>query len=57
MVANNANSNEMQHYGAMVFHQGLHCLQCSPMAVGPSNISGNDWCSPVNSFPAADRVR
>ena len=26
------------------------------MAVGPSDISGNDWCSPVNSSPAADRM-
>ena len=26
MVANNADPNEMQHYGAMVFHQRLHCL-------------------------------
>ena len=24
------------------------------MAVGTSDISGNDWCSPVNSSPAAD---
>ena len=26
------------------------------MAVGPSDISGNDWCGPVNSSPAADRM-
>ena len=31
-------------------------MQCSPMAVGPSDISGNDWCGPVNSSPAADRM-
>ena len=30
--------------------------QCSPIAVGPSDISGNDWCGPINSFPAADRM-
>ena len=30
--------------------------QCSPMAVGPSDISGNDWCGPVNSSQAADRM-
>ena len=27
---------------------------CSPMAVSPSDISGNDWRGPVNSSPAAD---
>ena len=26
------------------------------MAVGPSDISGNDWCGPVNNSPAADRM-
>ena len=26
------------------------------MAVGPSDISPNDWCGPVNSSPAADRM-
>ena len=26
------------------------------MAVGPSDISGTDWCGPVNSSPAADRM-
>ena len=26
------------------------------MAVGPSDISGNNWCGPVNSSPAADRM-
>ena len=26
------------------------------MAVGPSDISGNDKCGPVNSSPAADRM-
>ena len=26
------------------------------MAVGPSDISGNDWCGLVNSSPAADRI-
>ena len=26
------------------------------MAVGPSDISGNDWCGPVNSSQAADRM-
>ena len=30
--------------------------QCSPIAVGPSDISGNDWLGPVNSSPAADRM-
>ena len=30
--------------------------QCSPMAVGPSDISGNNWCGPVNSSQAADGV-
>ena len=30
--------------------------QCSPMADGPSDISGNDWHGPVNSSPAADRM-
>ena len=30
--------------------------QCSPMAVGPPDISGNDWCGPVNSSPVADRM-
>ena len=30
--------------------------QCSPMAVGPSDISGNDWLGPINSSPAADRM-
>ena len=32
------------------------CLQhqCSPMAVEPSDKSGNDLCGPVNSYPAAD---
>ena len=29
--------------------------QCSPMAVGPSDISGNDWLGSINSSPAADR--
>ena len=24
------------------------------MAVGPSDISGNDWLGPINSYPAAD---
>ena len=24
------------------------------MAVGPSDISGNDWLGPINSSPAAD---
>ena len=28
--------------------------QCSPMAVGLSDISGNDWLGPINSSPAAD---
>ena len=31
-------------------------MQCSPMAVGPSDISGNDWLGPINSSPAADRM-
>ena len=31
-------------------------LHCSPMAIGSSDISGNDWCRPVNSSPAADRM-
>ena len=31
-------------------------VQCSPMAVGPSDISGNDWLGPINSSPAADRM-
>ena len=31
-------------------------LQCSPMAVGPSDISGNDWLGPINGSPAADRM-
>ena len=26
------------------------------MAFGPSDISGNDWCGPVISSPAADRM-
>ena len=26
------------------------------MAVGPPDISGNDWLGPVNSSPAADRM-
>ena len=26
------------------------------MAVGPSDISGNDWLGPINSSPAADRM-
>ena len=26
------------------------------MAVGPSDISGNDWCGPVNSSTTADRM-
>ena len=26
------------------------------MAVGLSDISGNDWCGPVNSSPSADRM-
>ena len=26
------------------------------MAAGPSDISGNYWCGPVNSSPAADRM-
>ena len=31
-------------------------MQCSPMAVGSSDISGNDWLGPINSSPAADRM-
>ena len=31
-------------------------MQCSPMAVGPSDISSNDWLGPINSSPAADRM-
>ena len=31
-------------------------MQCSPMAVGPSDISGNDWLGPINSSPGADRM-
>ena len=30
--------------------------QCSPIAVGPSDISGKNWCGPVNSSTAADRM-
>ena len=30
--------------------------QCSPMAVGPSDISGNDWLGPIDSSPAADHM-
>ena len=30
--------------------------QCSPMAVRPLDISGKDWCGPVNSFQAADHI-
>ena len=26
------------------------------MAVGPSDISGNDWLGLINSSPAADRM-
>ena len=26
------------------------------MAVGPSDISGNDWLGPINSSPVADRM-
>ena len=26
------------------------------MAVRPSDISGNDWCGPLKSTPAADRM-
>ena len=26
------------------------------MAVGPSDISGNDWLGPINISPAADRM-
>ena len=26
------------------------------MAIGPSDISGNDWLGPVNCSPAADRM-
>ena len=26
------------------------------MAVGPSDISGNDWLGPIDSSPAADRM-
>ena len=26
------------------------------MAVGPSDISDNDWLGPINSSPAADRM-
>ena len=40
--------------GELITHQSLWRLQCSPMAVGPSDISGYDWCGPVNSSPAAD---
>ena len=36
--------------------QGATLRQCSPMAVGPLDISGNDWCGPVNSSQAADRM-
>ena len=31
-------------------------MQCSPMAVGPSDISGNDWLGPINCSPVADRM-
>ena len=34
----------------------LFVVQCSPMAVGPSDISCNDWLGPINSSPAADRM-
>ena len=30
--------------------------QCSPMAVRPSDISGNAWYGPVYSSPVADRM-
>ena len=30
--------------------------QCSPMAVRPLDISGKDWCGPVNSSQAADHM-
>ena len=41
-----------------IMHRGISflMLQCSPMAVGPSDISGNDWYGPVNSSPAADQM-
>ena len=35
---------------------GVRTRQCSPMAVGPSDISGNDWLGPINNSPAADRM-
>ena len=40
MVANNVDPNKMHHYGAMVFHQGLHCLtekqtECTHLAPLP----------------------
>ena len=31
-------------------------FQCSPIAVGPSDISGNGWLGQINSSPAADRM-
>ena len=41
----------------IIFRLGLPIFgQCSPMAVGPSDISGNDWLGPMNSSPAADRM-
>ena len=36
--------------------ESKRCFQCSPMAVGPSDISGNDWLGPINSSRAADRM-
>ena len=39
-----------------MFLKGYPLEQCSPMAVGPSDISGNDWLGPINSSPAADRM-
>ena len=40
----------------MTKYLNICLVQCSPMAVGPSDISGNDWLGPINSSPAADRM-
>ena len=43
-----------RHEADKVVYEGID--QCYPMAVGPSDISGNDWLGPINSSPAADRM-
>ena len=57
-VAAHISLSANQHQGDFLINvlSNLFQRQCSPMAVGPSDISGNDWCGPVNSSPAADRM-